>query len=75
MDAVDGKQARRTKSSSPLGQLFDHGCDSFTGIINSVSMMSMVCLPEELCPVFFAFNFFMFYASNLNENYTGTMKT
>lgn len=30
LDAIDGKQARRTKSSSPLGQLFDHGCDSFS---------------------------------------------
>lgn len=28
MDAIDGKQARRTGSSSPLGQLFDHGCDA-----------------------------------------------
>ncbi|KAE9447337.1 hypothetical protein C3L33_20781, partial [Rhododendron williamsianum] len=27
-DAVDGKQARRTFSSSPLGELFDHGCDA-----------------------------------------------
>jgi len=27
MDAMDGKQARRTQSSTPLGQLFDHGCD------------------------------------------------
>ena len=25
MDCLDGKQARRTKNSSPLGQLFDHG--------------------------------------------------
>lgn len=24
-DACDGKQARKTKSSSPLGQLYDHG--------------------------------------------------
>jgi len=30
LDAIDGKQARRTNSSSPLGQLFDHGCDSFS---------------------------------------------
>lgn len=28
LDAIDGKQARKTGSSSPLGQLFDHGCDS-----------------------------------------------
>lgn len=27
-DNVDGKQARRTNSSSPLGELFDHGCDA-----------------------------------------------
>ena len=25
LDALDGKQARRTHSASPLGQLFDHG--------------------------------------------------
>ena len=32
-DACDGKQARRTNSSSPLGQLFDHGCDAINSII------------------------------------------
>lgn len=25
LDAIDGKQARRTNTSSPLGELFDHG--------------------------------------------------
>lgn len=28
LDCIDGKQARRTGTSSPLGQLFDHGCDA-----------------------------------------------
>lgn len=28
LDNMDGKQARRTGSSSPLGLLFDHGCDA-----------------------------------------------
>lgn len=28
LDAIDGKQARRLGKSSPLGQLFDHGCDA-----------------------------------------------
>ena len=28
VDSLDGKQARRLKRSSPLGQLLDHGCDS-----------------------------------------------
>lgn len=30
LDCLDGKQARRTMSSSPLGQLFDHGCDALS---------------------------------------------
>lgn len=29
LDSLDGKQARRTGSSSPLGQLFDHGVDAY----------------------------------------------
>ena len=30
LDAIDGKQARRTGTSSPLGELFDHGMDSIS---------------------------------------------
>ncbi|KAK1901867.1 Choline/ethanolaminephosphotransferase 1 [Dissostichus eleginoides] len=33
LDAIDGKQARRTNSSSPLGELFDHGCDSLSTVL------------------------------------------
>lgn len=29
LDNIDGKQARRTKNSSPLGMMIDHGCDAF----------------------------------------------
>ncbi|RUP48453.1 choline ethanolaminephosphotransferase [Jimgerdemannia flammicorona] len=29
LDAIDGKQARRTGTSGPLGELFDHGLGSF----------------------------------------------
>eukprot|EP01112_Ceratiomyxa_fruticulosa_P016529 TRINITY_DN5007_c0_g3_i1.p1 TRINITY_DN5007_c0_g3~~TRINITY_DN5007_c0_g3_i1.p1 ORF type:complete len:421 (+),score=75.52 TRINITY_DN5007_c0_g3_i1:695-1957(+) len=36
LDNLDGKQARRTGSSSPLGQLFDHGCDSIVITIQAV---------------------------------------
>jgi len=28
LDAIDGKHARRIKNDSPLGELFDHACDS-----------------------------------------------
>lgn len=29
LDEMDGKQARRTGNASPLGLIFDHGCDAF----------------------------------------------
>lgn len=29
LDGIDGKQARRTGTSTPLGELFDHGLDSY----------------------------------------------
>jgi len=32
LDGIDGKQARRTGSSNPLGELFDHGLDSWTSL-------------------------------------------
>lgn len=33
LDNIDGKQARRTGSSTPLGELFDHGMDSISTIL------------------------------------------
>src|SRR5690606_30771677 len=30
LDALDGKQARRTKNSTPLGEILDHLCDSLS---------------------------------------------
>ncbi|CAF4903903.1 unnamed protein product, partial [Rotaria socialis] len=37
LDAIDGKQARRTNSSTPLGELFDHGCDSVSTVFVTVA--------------------------------------
>ncbi|XP_047314160.1 choline/ethanolaminephosphotransferase 1-like [Impatiens glandulifera] len=39
-DAVDGKQARRTNSSSPLGELFDHGCDALACAFEGLAFAS-----------------------------------
>jgi phosphatidylglycerophosphate synthase len=44
MDAIDGKQARRTGTSSPLGELFDHGCDALTTIFVAMSTAASVQL-------------------------------
>ncbi|XP_041357098.1 ethanolaminephosphotransferase 1-like [Gigantopelta aegis] len=41
LDGIDGKQARRTKSSSPLGELFDHGLDSWATFFLPVAVYSI----------------------------------
>ena len=35
MDVIDGKQARATGTSSPMGELFDHGCDALNSAFTS----------------------------------------
>eukprot|EP00056_Hartaetosiga_gracilis_P018307 m.10463 g.10463 ORF g.10463 m.10463 type:complete len:277 (+) comp6608_c0_seq2:56-886(+) len=37
LDNIDGKQARRTGSATPLGEMFDHGCDAISTIFVAVS--------------------------------------
>lgn len=40
LDAIDGKHARKIRNSSPLGELFDHACDS----IGLVFIVLTACL-------------------------------
>jgi len=40
-DGTDGKQARRTNTSSPLGELFDHGLDSWASMLMPVAVYSV----------------------------------
>ncbi|KAG9355844.1 hypothetical protein JZ751_000686 [Albula glossodonta] len=40
-DSIDGKHARRTMSSSPLGELFDHGLDSWATSLFTLSLFSV----------------------------------
>lgn len=42
LDEMDGKQARKTGNSSPLGLLFDHGCDSFTTALFTMMIIKMI---------------------------------
>ena len=41
LDGIDGKQARRTGSSTPLGELFDHGLDSWATLFLPVALFSL----------------------------------
>ncbi|KDD76107.1 hypothetical protein H632_c352p0 [Helicosporidium sp. ATCC 50920] len=50
MDCLDGKQARRTGTSSPLGQLFDHGCDALAVVVITATLTTSFNLGHGLRP-------------------------
>lgn len=41
LDGTDGKQARRTGASGPVGELFDHGLDSWATVPFTVTIFSI----------------------------------
>jgi ethanolaminephosphotransferase len=43
-DILDGKHARKTGQSSPLGLLMDHGCDALTTFLFMISLGSILRL-------------------------------
>jgi ethanolaminephosphotransferase len=77
LDNMDGKQARRTKSSSPLGLLFDHGCDAINSIFGSANwIIGMNLTPrdnmlEALAIIFGPFG--LFYIATWEQYYTGEL--
>ena len=52
-DAVDGKHARNTGQSSPLGALVDHCIDAFVGVTSVVGVVcAMVLLSQPISPYY-----------------------
>ncbi|CAF1495792.1 unnamed protein product [Adineta ricciae] len=47
LDGMDGKQARRTKTSSALGELFDHGVDSWASFLFPICIFSVIGKGED----------------------------
>ncbi|XP_053318580.1 cholinephosphotransferase 1 [Spea bombifrons] len=76
LDAIDGKQARRTNSSSPLGELFDHGCDSISIVFVSVGTIAAVRLGTLPGWLFFCcfIGMFMFYCAQWQTYVSGTLR-
>ncbi|CAG9800520.1 unnamed protein product [Chironomus riparius] len=75
LDAIDGKQARRTGTSSPLGELFDHGCDSISTVFITLSTCSAIqygSFPKIMFIEVFAV-FALFYCSHWQAYISGTL--
>lgn len=62
LDNLDGRQARRTGSSSPLGQFFDHGCDAITGVFEMMKVVMSFgmgnCIESYIFIMLMAIGFF-----------------
>ncbi|XP_050504113.1 choline/ethanolaminephosphotransferase 1 isoform X4 [Diabrotica virgifera virgifera] len=76
LDAIDGKQARRTNSSNPLGELFDHGCDSISTVFVALSACTAVQLGYY--PGWMFFQCFcamtLFYCAHWQTYVSGTLR-
>ncbi|KFD69174.1 hypothetical protein M514_02950 [Trichuris suis] len=76
LDATDGKQARRTQTSSPLGELFDHGCDALSQTFITIQ----ICLSMRLghIPVlvmlYWIFATVMFYSAHWQAYVSGVLR-
>ena len=76
LDGVDGKQARRTKSGSALGEIMDHGVDAIaTGLVALISADTFGFGLDSFVPWISAFGSQMaFYTSNLTLVHRGSQK-
>ncbi|XP_051964135.1 choline/ethanolaminephosphotransferase 1-like isoform X2 [Xyrauchen texanus] len=76
LDAIDGKQARRTNSSTPLGELFDHGCDSLSTVFVVLGTCIAVQLGTHPDWMFFCcfVGIFMFYCAHWQTYVSGTLR-
>jgi len=74
MDAMDGKQARATNSASPLGQLFDHGCDSVSSTFLTLGVCTSMNLGVSLETMLFLFSVQLpFFIAQWQEYHTHIM--
>eukprot|EP00296_Roombia_truncata_P008304 JP446782.1.p1 GENE.JP446782.1~~JP446782.1.p1 ORF type:complete len:218 (+),score=16.10 JP446782.1:15-668(+) len=75
LDALDGKQARRTGSSSPLGELFDHGCDSVSMFVAALACATCISVgPTPLCFAMLIGSMVPFATAHWEAYVTGTLR-
>ncbi|KAA1087498.1 hypothetical protein PGT21_032644 [Puccinia graminis f. sp. tritici] len=74
LDAIDGKQARRTGTSGPLGELFDHGCDALNTTLGAILASASLNLGHSWWTVASQVaSLANFYLTTWEEYHTGTL--
>lgn len=67
LDNIDGKQARRTGTSSALGELFDHGCDSLFLLLTGMPWFIAMRMTNWQAFLFLTQGTLAFYAAHWEE--------
>lgn len=75
LDNLDGRQARRTGTSSPLGHLFDHGCDTLNVFITGLNTAAALRLGSNVRALLLVWGAGMalFFSATLEEYYNGAL--
>jgi len=70
LDNIDGKQARKTGNSSPLGLLFDHGCDAMNTWVAALIFLTCVQMGNNMYSIFsYVLLMIPFYTATWEEYY------
>ena len=72
LDNIDGKQARRTGTSSPLGLMFDHQVDALNVTITATYLATVFMTNDYAMPFWFI-GALPFYYTTWEETYTGAL--
>jgi ethanolaminephosphotransferase len=74
LDSADGKQARKTNNSSPLGLMFDHGADIVNTVLLSISLSALVGIGHSWhFPLLYIILTTGFFFNTLEEYYSGSL--
>ncbi|XP_045461030.1 ethanolaminephosphotransferase 1-like isoform X2 [Harmonia axyridis] len=79
LDGIDGKQARKTGTSGPLGELFDHGLDSYSAGLIPLAVYSIFGRGDYYSLDVYRFYFMMcnillnFYSPHFEKYNTGLL--
>ncbi|GAB7337452.1 hypothetical protein MBLNU457_g2791t1 [Dothideomycetes sp. NU457] len=73
-DAIDGSQARRTRQSGPLGELFDHGVDAVNTSLEVIIFSAAMKLGQGWYTILVLFaSLLTFYVQTWDEYHTKTL--
>ena len=75
LDECDGKQARRTGNSSPLGLIFDHGCDCFAAGCQAMMLLRTAQVGNNMYTItMLTLGLWSFHFTTLEEYYIGILR-